>query len=490
MELSLYEFLGNAWPLIEPGVEYVDNWHIEYVAEWLEMVTDGRIRRLAICEPPRHMKSILGTIAWPCWEWTSRPELQYIITSYADMLSSYHSRKRRDILRSDWYRSYWPDTRISPLMDQNNFFESTAGGHMIASSIMGTATGLGGNRVIIDDPMNPRMAESEAERDRTNQTVSNTLFSRLNDKNRDAMVLYMQRLNRDDTFAHLTGVDDDMIPTDTPVFEKNGWTIVRLPAVCEQDMVIEFPKSEKTVFRAKGDALWEGREGLAVLNSIRSEHGEEYFTAQYQQRAMMPGGNIIKLAWLNNRYYQPPHTLPVEAIITSWDAALKDKESSSYVVGQVWGRYRLENYLLDQVRGRWDFPTTLNQIRSVLADWPGATATLIEDAANGPAIISTLRSEVAGIVPVTPEGSKIARLKAVSPLFANGHVWYPDAATADWMPDYVREISTFSGIESKNKRSDQVDATSQALSYLERTYGLRSLQDPTRRPKYFFASKL
>lgn len=488
-EASLYSFLRRVWPIIEPGVRFLPNWHLEYLAEHLETVTVGDQRRLAFCMPPRYMKSSLGTIAWPVWEWCRRPSQQFLATSYAETLSSFHARKRMDILGSEWYQTNWPRARIAKDAGKTTFYENVSGGHMIASSVMGYATGLGGNRVIIDDPMNPKQAVSDAERAAINRTVKNTLISRLNDKKKGAIVLYMQRLHIDDTLAYLTGITDRDLEPGKVVIKKNGWTVIRLPIVAEVDTEIVFPRSGRRHFWKAGAPLWHLRETLDQILALRAQVTEEDYAAQWMQRAQKPGGNIIKHEWLDKIYYQTPNRLyPIDGIIQSWDASFKDLASSSYVVGQTWARKGVENYLLDQVRGRWDFPTTLKMVRAARGKWPDVTAVLIEDAANGPAIISTLKAEIAGIKPVTPEGSKVARLKAVSLLYENGHVWLPDPLVTPWVADYILELTTYNGSESSTQFSDQVDASSQALSFLERTYGTRSLQTDEPR-KFLMASR-
>ncbi len=489
-ESSLYQFMRRVWPIIEPGVRFLPNWHLEYLAEHLETVTLGSQRRLAFCMPPRYMKSSLGTIAWPVWEWCSNPSQQFLTTSYAETLSSFHARKRMDILGSEWYRAHWPRAQIAKDAGKTTFYENVSGGHMIATSVMGFAIGLGGNRIIIDDPMNPRQAISEAERSSINRTVKNTLISRLNDKKKGAIVIYMQRLHGDDTVSYLTGIKDQDLEPGKIVIKKNGWTVVRLPIIAEADTEVIFPRSGRRHFWRAGTPLWNLRETLAQIQDLRTQVTEEDYSAQWMQRPQKPGGNIIKHDWLNKIYYQSPnHLYPIDAMIQSWDASFKDLASSSYVVGQTWARKGVDNFLLDQVRGRWDFPATLKMVRAARAKWPDATAVLIEDAANGPAIISTLKAEIAGIKPVTPEGSKVARLKAVSPLFENGHIWLPDPLKTPWLQDYILEITGYNGSESETQHTDQVDASSQALSYLERTYGTRSLQSDDGRRKYLLASR-
>jgi predicted phage terminase large subunit-like protein len=135
----------------------------------------------------------------------------------------------------------------------------------------------------------------------------------------------------------------------------------------------------------------------------------------------------------------------------------KDSKNTDYVVGQVWGRVGADCYLLDQVRARMDFPTTVQAVRTLSARWPEARAKLIEDKANGPAVIATLRREISGLIPVEPQGGKAARVAAVSPVIEARNVWLPQEAP--WVGDFVEECAAF----PNGRYDDQVDAMSQAL---------------------------
>jgi predicted phage terminase large subunit-like protein len=184
----------------------------------------------------------------------------------------------------------------------------------------------------------------------------------------------------------------------------------------------------------------------------------------YQQRPIPEEGNVIPLDWIKT-YDVPPDKF--DRMIQSWDAAFKDVSTSSYVVGQVWGKKGSGFYLIDQVRDRMDFVRTLAAIRALSEKHPLARGKLIEDKANGPAIISTLKGEVPGIIPVLPHGSKEARLQAMAPLFQAGNVFVPTARRAPWVSEWIDEVTNFPGAD----HDDQVDACSQALDHLSTRAG-------------------
>jgi phage uncharacterized protein (putative large terminase), C-terminal domain len=149
-------------------------------------------------------------------------------------------------------------------------------------------------------------------------------------------------------------------------------------------------------------------------------------------------------------------------MIQSWDCSFKSASTSDYVVGQVWGRVGGEFYLLDQVRDRMDFTETLQAVRALTAKWPKARSKLIEDKANGQAVIDALKREIPGIIPVTPKESKEARAMAVQPFMEAGNVYLPDPSIAPWIHDFIEECAAFPNAA----HDDQVDAMTQALNRL------------------------
>ena len=216
--------------------------------------------------------------------------------------------------------------------------------------------------------------------------------------------------------------------------------------------------------RDVGDLLWKERLPQHVLDQLKVAMGSWAFAGQYQQAPAPLEGGTIKYDWL--KFYRE---LPArfDYVLQSWDCSFKESKDSDYVVGQVWGRASTQSaagrsaqyYLLDQVRGKMDFVGTKNAIRAMSAKYPQAVTKLIEDKANGPAVISALKAEVDGMIAVNPEGGKESRMNSVSALFEAGNVFLPEAERAPWTHDYMHELCTF----PKAAHDDEVDATSQAL---------------------------
>lgn len=446
-ERSLAHFTKLAWPIVEPGTDYLHNWHIDLVAEHLEAVTAGEITRLIVNIPPRNMKSLLVSVMWPCWEWGPKrlAYLRYLFCSYAATLSTKHSLDRRRVLESDWYQALWPDVKLTTDQNVKTEYENTSRGVMISTSVGGSATGKGGNRVVVDDPVNPEEAYSDAKRDAANDYVDRTLPSRLDDKKRDAMVIVMQRIHDEDVTGHVLARS---LPGE--------WVHLCVPAEAPEPTRIVFPRSGRVVDRMVGELLWPEREDVTELAQMKRAMGTRDYEAQYNQNPAPPEGAMLKTSWL--RYWRE---LPagLSMWLQSWDMSFTDKKTSDYVVGQVWARSGPDCFLVDQVRGRWNMPETVQQVRNLSEKWPEAYMKIVEDKANGPAVVATLQSEIGGFIEETPTGGKVARLAAVSPVFEAGNVVVPDPALYPWVEDYVFECSRF----PFGANDDQVDATSQAL---------------------------
>jgi len=446
-ERKLADFIRQAWHVIEPATPYLHNWHIDLICEYLEAVSAGQITRLIINIPPRYMKSIAVSVMWPVWEWIRHPETRWIFASYSQSLSTKHSVDRRTIIQSDWYQSRWGD-RFKLVEDHNlkTEFLNDKRGHMIATSVGGTSTGKGGNRLVVDDPLNPKEAASDVLRERANTWFDQTFYSRLDDKKTGAIVVIMQRLHEKDLTGHL--------------LEQGGeWEHLCLPAIAEDRQVIHFPMSGRTLVREPGDLLWPEREGPKEIEAAKLALRSYGFAGQYQQRPSPMEGGIFKRGWWKF-YKEPPARF--DEMLQSWDCSFKSASTSDYVVGQVWGRVGGEFYLLDQVRDRMDFTETLQAVRALTAKWPKARSKLIEDKANGQAVIDALKREIPGIIPVTPKESKEARAMAVQPFMEAGNVYLPDPSIAPWIHDFIEECAAFPNAA----HDDQVDAMTQALNRL------------------------
>jgi predicted phage terminase large subunit-like protein len=445
---SLYSYVRQAWCILEPGMPFLPNWHIEYVVEHLEAVTAGQITRLLINLPPRYMKSLLASVLWPTWEWIQAPHRRWIFTSYAESLSSKHSVDRRTIIQSPWYQRLWGD-QVRLASDQNvkNEFLNTRRGHMIATSIAGSTTGKGGNRIVVDDPHNPTQAESDAQREAELAYFSRTLSTRLDNKKDDAIVVVMQRLHERDLAALCLDL---------------GFTHVCLPAEAEIPTRLVFPRSLRVHNFFTGDVLWPAREGPAVLANQKVLLGSAGYAGQYQQRPAPAGGAIFHRDWF--RFYDElPSGLE---IAQSWDMAFKDNKGNDYVVGLVAGRCDADIYVIDRVKGQWAFSESCRQVEALSRRYPDTRTILIEEAANGPAIIDALTHRIPGIVAISPEGGKLARAQAAQPRVEAGNIYLPNPRPHGslipqraWVEDFLYQLTLF----PQGAHDDDVDAFTQLL---------------------------
>lgn len=459
---SLRAFVEWIWPILEPGTAFQPNWHIDFICEHLEAVTAGQILRLVINIPPRYMKSLLVSVLWPCWEWYLRPQTRFVFSSYAETLASRHSLNRRRLIRSRPYQRFAPDVRLTRDQQEKFEFDNTLGGIMVATSTGGSITGKGGNRIIIDDPHNPTQAESDSQRQQAIDFYRHTLSTRLNDPKRDAMVVVMQRLHTRDL---------------TAVCLEQEFTHVCLPALAPSATRILFPRSGRIGVRALDEPLWPERQSASDLEVQRQMLGSYGFAGQYQQQPVPRDGGMFNPEWW--QYWDPPQHF--DMIVQSWDLSFKDGEGHDYVVGLVAARIGAQVYILDRFKAKASFVETLQAIRRMVAKYPATRAVLIEDAANGPAVVNTLQKEIPGILAVTPEGGKHSRAAAVQPQVEAGQVFLPRPRFADghlnlehpWVEDFIEQCSIF----PVGEYDDDVDALTQLLVYMQRHRSTLSVTD-------------
>jgi len=477
-EKSLYTFSRLAWPILNPGTTFLPNWHIKLICEYLMLVTRGDILRLIINMPPRYMKSLLVSVFWPCWEWVNVPSKRRLFVSYSGDLSKLHSDFRRKILLSAWYQSNWG--HIVKLCDDHNRiadYMNDENGSMYSSSISGTTTGMGGD-LVIDDPTNPKKAQSTAEREYANSWYYDTGFSRLDDKKKGTVVLIQQRLHQVDMTGFLTDIDSSELSGH--LMQKNGWTLLRFPLIAEEDEEIVFPISGKVITRKSGDLLWLDREGPEQI--VEYQRDPFVFASQLQQRPTQRKGSIFQRDWFKDHLYTKIPVKP-DVWILSLDATYKKMDDNDFVALGVWGWKKPNMYLDHLVVERLGFNDTKALIKETLLAYPAISAKVIEEKANGAAIIDSLQTHIGGFIPINPDDSKVARASAVVPYFQAGNVWIK---AAPWTHHYIKEMINF-----PKGHDDQVDMTSQAILYLMRTFGgLKSYKESNRiRPRFFGHSR-
>ncbi len=438
-------FVERVFVELNGSEPYLDNFHISLICSELEAVRRGEVRRLAIALPPRSLKSIIVSVAYPAWLLGHDPTTKIICASYGQQLADNLARDCRQVMRSDWYRALFPGTRLNSDRQSVGFFETTAGGSRHSTSVGGVLTGFGADIIIVDDPTKPEEALSDVERAKANAWANHSLFTRLNDKGKGAIILVMQRLHEADMIGHMQSVGEIKL--------------VSFPAIaqCDEDLEWPTPFGMRKHHRAEEEALHHEREPLAVLEELRVAMGTRMFATQYLQMPAPPGGSIVKPEWFQR--YDPTNLPEFDNIFQSWDTASKASQLSDYSVCTTWGRKGHQVFLLHVLRKKLEYPDLKRAVIEQLRLF-GATKVLIEDASSGMALPQDLKNDgFYQVEAIKPKGDKVMRLNSVTARIEAGHVFVP--SQAGWLEDYLTELMMFPA----GRYDDQVDSTSQALTY-------------------------
>jgi predicted phage terminase large subunit-like protein len=446
---------------LNPQAELAMNWHLEVIAAKLTAVREGKIRRLIINLPPRHLKSLMASIAFPAYCLGHDSSAQILCVSYAQDLADKLARDCRSIMMSPWYRQVFP-ARLAAHRQAVQEFITTRQGYRLATSTGGVLTGRGADIILIDDPLKPEEALSEAQRQTANDWYDHTLYSRLNDKRHGAIVIIMQRLHEDDLVGHVLG--------------QEPWEVLSFPAIAEAEEAheIETIWGPRCFARRQGEALHPDREPLETLEHIRRTIGEYNFAGQYQQSPAPLGGGLVKAEWFK-RYGANERPESFDRILQSWDTANKATELSDFSVCTTWGIKGKDFYLLNVLRKRLEYPALKRAVREQQSLF-NANVVLIEDKASGTQLIQELIADGChGVTRYQPTTDKIMRLHAQTAMIENGFVHIPE--TAPWLAEYLHEMTVF----PKGKHDDQVDSTAQFLDWFKKPFPSQAIFELYRR---------
>lgn len=350
-------------------------------------------------------------------------------------------------MESDWYRELFPGVDLSGDQNRKEEYQTTDGGHRIATSVGGSLTGSGGNYLILDDPMSTGIAASDTEREASNEWVRSTIFSRLDDKEKGRILVIMQRLHEEDT---------------TGMFVKGGgWDRLVIPVMNDSGADREFEwKWGRKVWKA-GELLHPDELSEEYLVDLRREMDSYSFAGQYMQRPAPKGGAIFK----RDRFKYFEGQKGYKEVIQSWDTAYKASEYNDPSVCTTWGVRDDGYYLLNVWKERVDYPTLKKKMRELALDW-NADMVLVEDRASGQSLIQDLRWEMrrSPIVAINPTNDKMTRAMSCTKYFDGGLVFFPKGVS--WLAEYESELLSF----PKAKHDDCVDSTSQFLNWVTRDY--------------------
>ncbi len=453
---DLSSFIQFAFAVIEPYSNYHHSAHIDLIADNLMKNYHGNIRNIIINMPPRMMKSLSASVAYPAWILGKAPQTKIMCVSYSEDLARDLSMKTQKLMQSKPYQAIFPHTKLSAKRQTLLECHTTSGGGRYAVSTGGAIAGLGADIIIIDDPIKPSDANGKR-LESCNRWFSENIYQRLNNKNTGSIIVVMQRVHENDLTGFL-------------LEQQTAWEYLCLPAIALTDE--SYPLEGGGIYQRKqGQALHPEREAIEQLNLVKADLGSYVFAGQYQQQPAPAGESIVKHAWFST--YQE-HELPAphdfNLIIQSWDTAMTTHDASDYSVGMTIGMIKQGDikryYVLDIVRKKMEYPELLNCIRGWLQSNKNHKykKVIVEDAGSGKAIIQSLRHEGKSLYAYKPTADKHTRLISITDILESGFVYLPKKAP--WLDDFLLEITRFPNA----KHDDQVDALSQGLNWLTSNY--------------------
>jgi predicted phage terminase large subunit-like protein len=492
----LADFIRDGWHVLEPSTPLVWNWHIDAIADHVEAtLTDWihrklepeyrqRIRNLLINIPPGTAKSRIVSVFTPAWMWLLWPSWRCLFLSSNPRVSLRDSLYCRDLIESKWYQdTFQPKWILRDDQDSKSLYWNTFGGTRAAQGILSRITGDRVDALFVDDPHDAEEVKSDAKRLSVLAKWDSSIRNRVSDPETSVRIGIMQRLHEQDWSGH--------------VLAQEKWEHLCIPQEFEPERFTaekyRIPKTTAIGWsdprKEHGELLMPRRFPEAVLEQEKLTLGSAGYAGQHQQRPAAAAGNIFKRWWW--KFWVPSGTLALyrqifiqlddgtqrqcvveeapesfDEQLQSWDMAFKDNPQNDHVAGGTWGRKGSRAYLQDFVFAQLSFTNSKEAVRAMTAKHPKAYAKLIEDKANGPAIIDSLKTEISGIIAVNPEGGKLSRGHAVAPFVEAGNVYlpHPDLAIGvgkqcTGIMQMLDQISDFPFAT----RDDWVDMTTQAL---------------------------
>lgn len=503
MRNDFRKFVREAWHVVEPGKEFKCGWHIDAICDHLTYVSLGDIDDLVINIPPRHSKSTIVAVMWPCWEWIWQPSTQWLFATYAIALTLRDSVKCRRLIQSPWYQEHFGDCfQLSHDLNQKGRFDNNFMGYRLATSVGGTATGEGGDRIVIDDAHNMNEINSDTIRKGVINWWRDVMSTRANDPKAAGRVIIAQRGHHQDlpghclsqgTWVHLN-LPGYFIPNTRCITKakKNSKRVIP-----ERDDTFTFGdhveplKKDEVIFidprKRENELLTPDRFGQDEMRKLSMELTERGFEAQIQQNPSAAGGNIMKTEhW---REWEDIELPTFSMVIQSYDTAFEEDEESDFSARTTWGVFeheerfdprvpwaakykgqkRLSLMLLERMNMRLEFPA-LRENAMYAADLWKPDKILIEKKASGHSLAQELRRAGLPVSRIQVKDSKFVRAHAASLILERGCVWY---VKRNWASEVIEQCSNF----PSDDHDDMVDTCTMAMLWLRKRWSADYLDE-------------
>jgi predicted phage terminase large subunit-like protein len=415
------------------GENFIMGKHIKFTCDIIQLFLEDRLKSqndptqpaevLMLSWPPQHGKSMGITETLPSWYVGFNPTNRAIVVSYGDDLARRFGRRNKQKLKDNEQVLF---QEFDLVRDSDTDIFTSENGSILSRGIGAGVTGQSADLIIVDDPIkNREEAESQKIRDKIFNEYRDSLLSRLSANGK--IIVIMTRWHEDDLIGRI---------------EKLGlqdYFYLNLPCEAEEGDLIGRAVGEPLFPEIGKDKKWLEKKKRAHGDT----EGKRSWDSLYQGRPTAQEGNMFKRHYW--KYYDPLLDMPkyFDEVMQSWDCAFKDEESSDYVCGTVWGRQGGYYYLLDLINERMDIINTMKAIENMSQKWPKSLIKLVEDKANGPAVIRLLRNKVPGLIAITPDGGKVARANAILGAVESGNVFIPIPELCPWVLDYIEQHASF-----------------------------------------------
>ena len=465
---SFLHFIAMFAPTLVP--DWIMGRHIHLIADRLQKVESGEIKRLMVFLPPRSSKSVICSKLFPAWYVGRHPQHEILTVSHSDQLASDFGRSVRDLVNFDLFNTVFPDVALRSDVRAAGKWKTNQGGTYYAAGVRSQIAGRGAHVAILDDVMSEEDSFSETGRRYVKEWYPSGLRTRIMPNG--SIVIINTRYHEDDLCGWL-------LRQESQIELENKWEVIKIPAWVDEP-------SSKMLNLPVGSSYFPEWKPSEILKNdeeeIKASNGSRYWESLYMQNPVPDTGGIIKKKWLKWWDYDEPPAC--DYIIQTYDTAFSTKTTADFSVIQTWGIFEhmetdstgRENWvsnliLLGNEKGRFDYPALRTKAQE-LYDYHKPDVCIIEKKASGQSLIQDLRRAGLPVLDYIPDRDKTARVYAATPLMEAGRVWLPKGY--EWSDDLYGEAITFPNA----RHDDQVDAMTMAIHYMKESWNLLHPDDP------------